>query len=180
MHVMQTPSDVPTILLEHDVWCTDQLLTKAAGLTHDQLHQRFDLGIGSVHDTFLHIIAAMVRWSQRIDARPLTPWTGPEENTTKYTIDQLRAMLHDAAQQLRSTMAIAQRQGWNSPVELGSAYSSSSGNKSTTKAAAFTHVCTHGTHHRSQVFSMLRQLGITLDSGDFDPVEWDLKLQSGS
>jgi hypothetical protein len=57
--------DPAFILLEHDAWCTNRLLAHSEKLTTEQLHQRFDIGLGSLHDRFLHIIAAMVRWAQR-------------------------------------------------------------------------------------------------------------------
>jgi uncharacterized damage-inducible protein DinB len=176
---MQQPTTNPlTILTLHDTWATRELLTRCEPLSHDHFHKRFDFGIGSIHDTFLHIIAAMVRWSERIDGRPLTPWRGPEDNTTKYSVRELLTMLDEAGGLLAQVANNASKTGLDATIHLGTGYSDAMPNAVTSKAAALVHVTTHGTHHRSQLFHMLRLVGVKLESGDFDPVEWDLRTRN--
>ncbi|MFO0856903.1 MAG: DinB family protein [Phycisphaerales bacterium] len=167
-----------TILILHDTWATRELLSRCGSLSPEQFHQRFNFGIGSIHDTFLHIIAAMVRWSERIDGRPLTPWRGPEENATKYSVQELISMLDDAGALLIEVADNVSKTGLDATINLGSGYSDAIPNAATSKAAAFIHVTTHGTHHRSQLFHMLRLVGVPLESGNFDPVEWDLRQRT--
>ena len=167
-----------TILILHDTWATRELLSRCGSLSPEQFHRRFNFGIGSIHDTFLHIIAAMVRWSERIDGRPLTPWRGPEENATKYSVHELLTMLDDASALLLAVANNASKTGLDATINLGSGYSDAIHNAATSKAAAFVHVTTHSTHHHSQLFHMLRLVGTSLESGNFDPVEWDLRQRT--
>jgi uncharacterized damage-inducible protein DinB len=179
---MSTPTtDIASILVEHDAWCTRELLLRCRELPTEALHQRFDFGLGSIHDTFLHIIAAMVRWAERIEGRAVSKWMGPEDNKTRYSVEQLLALLEDAATQLRAAThaARAEKTGeWTGMVSLGAGYVEGVDDARTSKAAALVHVTTHGTHHRSQVFQMLRRVGVSLESGQFDPVEWDLRMRT--
>jgi len=179
---MTTPTrELATILIEHDAWASRELLKSCERLTPELFHQRFDFGLGSTHDTFLHIIAAMVRWAERIEGRAVTKWMGPEENPTRYSVEQLLALLEDAAIQLRAAAnaARAEKTGeWTGMVSLGAGYVAGTDDAKTSKAAALVHVTTHGTHHRSQVFQMLRRVGVSLESGQFDSVEWDLRMRA--
>ena len=173
--MLQNKANPLTILILHDTWATRELLSRCGELSPEKFHQRFNFGIGSIHDTFLHIIAAMVRWSERIDGRPLTPWRGPEENATKYSVQELISMLDDAGALLIKGADNASKTGLDATINLGPGYSDAIPNAATSKAAAFVHVTTHGSHHRSQLFHMLRLVGVPLESGNFDPVEWDLR-----
>lgn len=176
---MGTPTtDIASILVEHDAWATRELLVRCRGLSAEVLHERFDFGLGSIHDTFLHIIAAMVRWAERIEGRAVSKWIGPEDNTTRYSVEQLIALLDGAAGKLRAAASAAGADGWTGMISLGTGYVAGVDEAKTSKAAAWVHVTTHGTHHRSQVFQMLRRVGIKLESGEFDPVEWDIRVRS--
>lgn len=48
-------SDFLQIILSHDLWATAQLLDTGEKLPADQLHRRFDIGSGSLHDTLTHV-----------------------------------------------------------------------------------------------------------------------------
>lgn len=167
-----------TILILHDTWATRELLSRCESLSDEKFHHRFDFGIGSIHDTLLHIIAAMFRWAERVDGRPLTPWRGPEENKTKYSVRELTAMLDEASTLLQAVTKKAAATGLEATIDLGAGYTDATKNAVTSKVAALVHVTTHGTHHRSQLFHMLRLIGLPLESGNFDPVEWDLKQRT--
>jgi uncharacterized damage-inducible protein DinB len=172
---MGTPTtDIASILVEHDAWCTRELLLRCRELPTEALHQRFDFGLGSIHDTFLHIIAAMVRWAERIEGRAVSKWMGPEDNLTRYSVEQLLAVLENAATQLRAATHAARAETtgeWTGMVSLGAGYVAGTDDAKTSKAAALV-------HHRSQVFQMLRRVGVSLESGQFDPVEWDLRMRA--
>jgi len=62
-------SDPLKILLAHNHWATQELLTACAALTPDQFHQKFEIGPGSLHDTLTHIIGATRTWTE--------PWPNP-------------------------------------------------------------------------------------------------------
>ena len=53
------------------------LLERCRPLTRDQFHQRFEIGLGSLHDTLTHIVGVVRRWTDRIDGRTLRPALAP-------------------------------------------------------------------------------------------------------
>jgi uncharacterized damage-inducible protein DinB len=66
-------TDPIVILLNHDKWATRQILNTCATLTHEQFHQRFDMGPGSLHDTTTHILGAMRSWGDLLAGREFAP-----------------------------------------------------------------------------------------------------------
>src|SRR5688572_30271054 len=87
------------IPFHHNAWATRSMLERCRPLTREQFHQRFDLGPGSLHDTFRHIIGAMLRWSDRIAARPVRE--SPEKGRER-SVDELLGMLDEAARDLEA------------------------------------------------------------------------------
>ena len=59
------------ILLAHNHWATRNMLDACRGLSEEQLHQRFEMGLGSVHDTVSHVIWAMRLWTDVLSGRPI-------------------------------------------------------------------------------------------------------------
>jgi uncharacterized damage-inducible protein DinB len=157
------------IPLRHNEWATREMLVRCRGLTDRQFHQRFDIGPGSLHDTFRHIIGAMARWSDRIRQVPVRE--SPERDPRPRSIDELLAMLATAAGELEQAAREVFEQDRTSdlmewPRENAPPYRFH-------KTTALVHVATRGMHHRAQVRWMMRQLGIEL-SEDFDTIEWEL------
>lgn len=66
----QPSSDILDILLAHDTWGTRKLLELCRPLSREQFHRRFEIGLGSLHETLTHIISTMRRWSDRLENRP--------------------------------------------------------------------------------------------------------------
>jgi len=46
-----------------------QILDACGKLTDEQFHQRFDIGLGSLHDTTTHILGAMRWWGDLLTGR---------------------------------------------------------------------------------------------------------------
>jgi uncharacterized damage-inducible protein DinB len=157
------------ILLRHDHWATARVLAFCSELPRAVLHQRIDLGPGSLHDTVTHIIGAMLRWADRIDGRPLRPSIERPDGGTfavgaaggmrpavpSRSVGELSRLLDEAAADLAGVAARARVRG------LGTPFTVAFGDKTYTfsPAAALCHVLTHGTHHRAQCMFMLRMAG---------------------
>ena len=161
--------DLRLIPFRHNAWATRALLDLCRPLGDEQFHRRFDIGCGTLHDTFVHIIGAMDRWADRIGGTPLRPWP---EGQGKFSIDELRAMLDRAAEKLE---AVARRIIDDNRLDEMMEFPASEGQPPYRfhRSTAMVHVTTHGMHHRAQIFNMLRQLGVK-QSLDGDPVEWEL------
>lgn len=161
-------SDPLAALLAHNAWANRRLLSHCEGLGEDELHQRFDIGPGSVHDTIAHVIGAMYRWVQRIrgERLPSPRFEGATDAPRRFTLDELKdhhELAHDQIvclhHALRDDGALTRvfHPTDASDVEL-------------TTMAALIHVATHGVHHRAQCLNMLRHLGAP--GPDLDTAEW--------
>lgn len=165
------PADV---LLAHDRWATRNLLEACRPLTREQLHQPFDMGVGSLHDTLRHVLGATRGWTDMLNGE-YAPGGSPRprlESEGEKAVDELIA-LHDA---IGDEFEAAARAG--APDDLisgergGKAYAFRRG-------AVVTHVTTHAVHHRAQCLNMLRRLGVeTLPP--VSVVEWMLTADSAS
>ena len=159
-------------LLEYDRWAMRRLLEASRSLTSQQFHARFDIGPGSMHDTLRHIIGAMRRWADRIEQRELKP--SIEQDPSPGTIDELRTMLDDAADEIGRIARDLERtnrldesfqvviRGWKGEFRI-------------TFGTALLHLMTHGVHHRAQCLNILRRLGVAADQlPEIDAIEWEL------
>lgn len=163
-------SDWVDQLMGHNTWATRVLIDDAHGLPSDSLHARFDIGPGSLHDTLRHILGAMLRWADRIGARPLRESIEKGGNLTP---QQLIERLEQADSELRAVAAeVGARDGWNEPMEFvdgPTTYRFS-------RRAAMLHVLTHGMHHRAQAVHIRKRLGLAPLGLDLDVVEYECVL----
>ncbi len=159
------------ILLAHNAWATRRMLAVCEKLTAEQFHERFDIGLGSLHDTLLHIVGAMQRWSDRIAEVPLRP--SPEAEKRPRTPRELLAMLDEASQALRSAAEGASATGEGLAARFAVTFG---GHEPLvfTRGAALVHVTTHGMHHRAQALNMLRRLGVSDLVDEIDALDWEL------
>ncbi len=158
-------SDPVTILLAHNRWANDRLLDACAPLTREQFHQTFDIGPGSLHHTIAHIAGAMMGWSDMLAQREQRP---RPEKTADFTVDQLRAMLADASDDIEKSAA--------RPVDEIVTGARGGRTYSFTRGAVLTHLMTHGVHHRAQCLNMLRQLGAT--PPDLSVMVWTMTVDA--
>ncbi len=142
-------SDPIRILVEHNRWATKNMIEACRGLTEEQFHQRFAMGLGSLHDTLVHILSAMRGWGDLLAGREQRPPLAVETLTVDQLDERLRE-ISDELEQLATTRAADEE------------VSGSRGGRSYTftRGAVVTHVTTHGMHHRAQCLNMLRQLEV--------------------
>ncbi|MHC4992607.1 MAG: DinB family protein [Planctomycetota bacterium] len=142
-------SDPVDVLLAQNRWATRQLLEACAALLPEQLHQRFEMGPGSLHDTVTHILGAMRGWGDLLAGREQRPRLEGEQRTPQ----QLLTLLDEIADDFDASA----RAHPTDDLVTGSR-----GGRSFTfaRGAVLAHVTTHGMHHRAQCLNMLRQLGV--------------------
>ncbi len=144
-------SDPVTILLDASTWATGLILDSCEQLSHDQFHQRFEMGPGSLHDTITHTIGAIRSWTDSLRGGERRPWLGDEG---PFTVDQLKSLLTECDAEFRA----AARSG---PLEQPIAINRRDGKTLTlTRAAIITHVGTHSMYHLAQCQNMLRHCGV--------------------
>lgn len=159
--------DPITILIRSDAWGTRLILDCCAKITRDQFHKKYDMGLGTLHETLTHIISVMRRWTDRLAGRTPRPMlhTVPEfphlgGETKERTPAELRTLLDEAendllevARQCKDTLHTTVTVEW--PGDDGKVKV-----HTFTRGAVFVHLTTHGYHHRSQCLNMLRHLGV--------------------
>ena len=137
------------ILLAQNRWATRNLIEACATLTHEQFHQPFEMGPGSLHDTVTHILAAMRGWGDMLGGREQRPRLEGEERTPQQLLELLEELSDDLEASARAH-----------PTEEEVTGSRGGRSFTFTRGGVLTHVTTHGMHHRAQCLNMLRQLGV--------------------
>ncbi|MFG0274923.1 MAG: DinB family protein [Phycisphaerales bacterium] len=138
------------ILLDHDRWAMHALFDACAPLPDEQLDRAFDMGLGTLRKTIIHILGAKQAWTDILHERPVRDRL---EDDAPRSIAELRA-LHDAIADEFDAIATAHPPDGTVDAERrGQSYTFVRGH-------ILTHVCTHGVHHRAQCQNMLRHLGV--------------------
>jgi uncharacterized damage-inducible protein DinB len=142
-------TDPIAILLKHDKWATQQILNACSTLTHEQFHQQFDMGPGSLHDTTTHILGAMRGWGDLLAGREFAP----RLEGAQRSVPELLTLLEEISTDFAASAAAHPLDGLVTRSRDGKSYTFP-------RAGVITHVTTHGMHHRAQCLNMLRHLGV--------------------
>lgn len=163
-------TDPIDILLGHDRWATRALLARCAALSEEQFNQRFDIGLGSLHDTLTHIVGAVRSWTDAVGQRPRRPAFSRDADgqSVRRTPAELQPLWEEACSEFQSVVRgqrphLAQTREWPFRSDC----------YRFTVAAAVLHVTNHGTHHRAQCLNMLKRLGHPVHE-DLDVLAWQI------
>ena len=144
-------------MLDFDTWATRAHLDACRGLDDEMLHRDHGFGRGSVHDTLLHIIAAMRRWTDRMADGPDRP--SLDAPGARHSVEALESMLDEVAAELAAAAQTIVKEGrleergrivirdWPEAFAVP-------------HGAMICHVLTHGVHHRAQIMRMLASMGV--------------------
>ena len=138
---------------EYHDWAIGQVLQFADDLDDAALDRDFDMGLGSIRKTLLHLIDAETWWT--------TNWTqGPNpfpESPADTTVSQLRAKWSELAGRRNEFIASVDESESQRIIEV------LAGGPPTRFKVGETipHVAIHGTHHRAQLINMLRHVDAT-------------------
>lgn len=139
----------------YNIWANQQLLDLICKLPEEQLQKELPSSFPSIHRTLLHMLDAESIWWQRMRLQENT--IAPSATFNGTTIE--------LAQQL-----LQQNRLWESwvlaatPAALDHVFMFYNSKREHFKQPIFqmiTHVFNHGTYHRGQLVTMLRQLGVT-------------------
>jgi uncharacterized damage-inducible protein DinB len=136
--------------LEYTRWATDKVLQTVSTLSIEKYTKDLGSSFPSIRDTLIHTYGADRAWLGRIQGQ-----TPERPNPTDYpTVAALREVWLEV---LSSYPGVIQRLG-NSEQMI--AYKAFDGTAYNNKLSdIIRHVVNHGTYHRGQITSMLRQLG---------------------
>ena len=135
-------------------WANLRMLDAAGALTDEQIVQDLGSSFRSVRDTLVHIMSAEWVW--------LTRWKG--FSPTSFPEQWKPLMLFDIKQEwtvIDTELQLFVRSLHDSDLERVISYRSIAGEAfSSPLPQMLRHVVNHGTYHRGQVTTMLRQLGV--------------------
>jgi uncharacterized damage-inducible protein DinB len=147
-----TPEEMRT-LYEFNAWANHRSLEAAAKLTNEQFTKPMGSSFGSVRDTLAHICGAEWIWLERFEGR--SPASFP--NASDYVdVAILRAKWAEQEGRLLAFVAALKQEDLNRLLEYKTM---KFGVYSNPLWQAMQHVVNHGTYHRGQVTTLLRQLG---------------------
>lgn len=140
-------------LFAFNAWANHRVLTAAEVLTTEQFTKPLDSSFGSVRDTLAHICGVEWVWLERMEGRSpnsipeakeypdvatlRTHWTGIEKHWLEYVSRLDQAELDEEVDYKTLSFGASRDPRWQ----------------------MMQHVVNHGTYHRGQVVTMLRQLG---------------------
>jgi uncharacterized damage-inducible protein DinB len=144
-------TDVKT-LLDYNYWARDIMLEAVSPLTPEQLKQPIESSFKSVHATIVHIYGAECIWFARWRGEPAT-MPQPERFAT---LAAIRTEWTDIEGRIRVFVDELGDAGMNRIFN----YVSLAGQPASSPFwQMLQHVVNHGSYHRGQVTTMLRQLG---------------------
>jgi uncharacterized damage-inducible protein DinB len=140
-------------LVQFNFWARDRIVDAARQLSAEQYTRDMGNSFRSVRDTLVHLYSAewvwLSRWEGTSPATPISPADYPD-------LDSLMQAWHELEPRFRDHVAAV-----GDDVERVIDYRLMNG---TPGRSAFwqmlQHVVNHGTYHRGQVTTMLRQLGV--------------------
>lgn len=144
-------SDPMEILLTSDLWGTRQIIDASSGLTPEQFGRSFEMGLGTLQKTLVHMASAMYRWGDVLGGK--TPRTAldvamfPTPKSLLPAFEEASALLRAQAA-ARPLSDVVER-------DLGGRVYRFS------RAIALLQITTHGNYHRAQCVNMLRHLGVS-------------------
>lgn len=147
-----TPEEMRT-LYDYNAWANHRSLDAAANLTSEQFTKPMGSSFGSVRDTLAHICGAEWIWLERFQGR--SPASLPD-SAEFADVDGLRAKWAEQEARLLAFVAQLKQEDLNRVLEYKTL---KFGVYKNPLWQSMQHVVNHGTYHRGQVTTLLRQLG---------------------
>lgn len=147
-----TPDEMRT-LYDYNAWANHRSLDAASKLTNEQFLKPMASSFGSVRDTLAHICAAEWVWLERFQGR--SPSLLPDVSECA-DADRLRAKWAEQEGRLLAFVAKLTQEDLNRVMEYNTL---KFGMYSNPMWQSMQHVVNHGSYHRGQVTTLLRQLG---------------------
>ncbi len=140
-------------LYAYNSWANRRVLEACAALSPAQFTQDLHSSFPSVRDTLAHIMLAewlwLERWNGRSPAFPSSDF--PDFSSIRTRWDQIEADLNAFIQKLSAA-----------DLDRTCEYRNTKGTSfSNPMREMLQHLVNHGTYHRGQITTMLRQLGVT-------------------
>lgn len=162
------------VLYEYNAWANRRTLEACAPLTREQFLRDMKSSFPSVRDTLAHIYGAQFIWLERWNSRAPTMLPNPADFDT---LDQIPDKLEVTDRQLIDFAYALTPESLSRELH----YRMFNGTEqSGLLASTVQHVANHGSYHRRQVTTMLRQLGAKAVSTDLIAYHRELKVMASA
>jgi uncharacterized damage-inducible protein DinB len=161
--------DILDRYLGYEAWTLRHLINRSQEVSREQLHQPFDIGQNTLHNTITHIIGNIEIWTDLMRERPVRQLPPLFDSVESY-LDRFDAAMADFT---------GCAQGLAADNRLDSTYVDVLDNPPEAKTFGGTllHVLTHTTLHRWEMQHMLQRLGLK-DLIEGDALSWESRLQN--
>jgi uncharacterized damage-inducible protein DinB len=140
-------------LVDYNYWARDRLLDAVDRLSLEQLNRNLGNSFPSIRDTLVHVLGAERIWCDRWEGA--SPRSMPDPRGFP-DLDAIRRAWTDQEHRIRAVVERVGEQGVEQPIE----YRTMDGKPQVQPfAQMLQHLVNHGSYHRGQVTTMLRQLG---------------------
>lgn len=137
--------------LKYSIWANSEILRHCEKLTDAQLDQSFDMGLGCLRRTLIHIHAGEHVWLQRWQGRTETPW--PNE-LVKTPVTEITAQFAKTYEERATFLSKVTDRDLQNPIT----YRDSKGSLfKATLGDMIVQGVLHSAHHRAQAVNMLRR-----------------------
>jgi uncharacterized damage-inducible protein DinB len=147
-----TPEDI-RLLFDYNAWANQRSLDAAAQLSDEQFVKPLGSSFPSVRDTLVHICSGEWVWLERCNSR--TPSAFPDLSSIQTVAAVREHWAPQAEQLLRFVRNLAQ----NDLDRVMEYKTFNFGVYKNPMWQSLQHLANHGTYHRGQITTMLRQLG---------------------
>ena len=148
-----TPDEVRT-LYAYNSWANHRALGASSALSAEQFTQNLQSSFPSVRDTLAHIMLAEWIWLERWQGR--SPAFPPSDGFPDL------ASIRTRWQKIETDLSAFVQKLFAADLDRIVEYKNTKGNAfSNPMGQMLQHVVNHGTYHRGQITTMLRQLGAT-------------------
>ena len=160
--------DILDRYLGYEAWTLRYFINRCREVSPSQLHERFDIGHGTMHATLDHIIGNLEVWTDLMRERPVRHLPPLVETTDGY-LQRFDDAMADFANCARTLVAEGR---------LDETYVDVLDNPPTPKTFGGTllHVLTHTTVHRWEIQHLLQRLGLR-DLIEGDALSWEWRVQ---
>jgi uncharacterized damage-inducible protein DinB len=147
-------------LYDYNAWANARVLDAAAGLSAEQFLRDLKNSFPSVRDTLAHILGAEWIWMRRWRGEPTSALLQASDFPT---VQSLRDRFAALEQERRGFLESLSDDRLQAPFS----YRDTAGKSHSLRLVqSLQHVVNHGTYHRGQITTLLRQLGGTPVSTD--------------
>jgi uncharacterized damage-inducible protein DinB len=149
------------MMMKYSDWANRAILEASASLPDAKLDQPFDMGMGSLRKTLLHIYNGEHVWLNRWQGRAETKWPGEEEKATPATVrDRLAGTWRDRDAYLATLKDADLKREVTYRDSKGSLFRA-------TLSDMMMQMFVHSAHHRAQAVNMIRRVGDAAPEVDY-------------